>query len=295
MLLDPTESIPGLGQSVRSRELFTLTIVGTLISGAARTQPETKAQAEARAQANLTREFQNPLPDLATLRFINDVDVGLGEADDSDVLVRINLLLPMRVMSMANLVVQTMVPLHSRPTEGPESEPVNGVGDALQHLLLGPTRAGHFIWALGPVLELPTATRRALGTGKVSLGPSVILSYQNPSWTLGLNAWQLWSVAGHEGGPDVERTHLQPAVSYTLPTRVALGVGSETVIDWLAPPNDRLTLPLLVTMSRVTQVSDENVNVTLGARYYLDAPSGGPEWGVRLAFAFTFEIDHDAK
>ena len=46
-------------------------------------------------------------------------------------------------------------------------------------------------------------------------------------------------------------------------------------------------------LSRVTRVGDQNLNLILGGRYYADAPTGGPEWGVRLAVAFSFEIDRE--
>ncbi len=150
--------------------------------------------------SEIARQFQNPLPDLMNVRFINDVDLGVGELPDTDLLVRVNALLPVRLTSKVNLVVNTILPLHSRPSAEAEGERINGVGNALQHLLLGPTRAGRFLWAFGPAFELPTATRRELETGRLSVGPSVVLSYQSPAWGLSLNGWHLRSVTGPDGG-----------------------------------------------------------------------------------------------
>lgn len=278
--------------TMRPPGLFAVVITAVLLPASAGAQ----SAREERTPSDFARQFENPLPDLMNVRFINDVDFGIGEEGDSEVLLRINALLPVRLTSKVNLFVNTVVPLHSRPSAGGQEERVNGVGDMLQRLLLGPTRAGRFLWALGPAFELPTATRRALGSDKLSIGPSVALSYQSPSWSLSLSGWHLRSVTGKEAGGIVERTHLLPVLAHTFPSGVTLEVGSEVVYDWSAPSDDRqLSLPLLFMMSRVTKVGDQEVNLVLGGRYYVEAPTGGPAWGLRLAVAFTFDIDREGE
>lgn len=265
-------------------------VIGVLLlAGSAAAQ----ARSGHRERSDVTRQFQNPLPDLMTLRFINDVDAGVSDGREAELLLRVVALLPMRLSPHVNLVLQTVVPVRSRPPPSPDTDRLNGLGNALQHALLGPTRAGPFLWAVGAVGDLPTATRSAFGTGHVAVGPSIILSYQTPAWTLGLNAWHLHSIAAPEGVRTVERTHFNPAVSYTLPSEVTLGVGTEGIYRWSAPAGERLTLPLMATLTRTTRVGRQNLNLTLAGRYFLARAPQSATWGLRLAVAFNFEIDRE--
>lgn len=247
------------------------------------------------SRQDIALQLQNPLPNLMSLRSINDVDMGLGEGDgESQTRVRMVVFLPMRLTSRWNLVSQTVVFVHSNPPPGPDEDRVNGLGDTLQKVLLSPAHVGVLAWGVGPALELPTATRTALGTGQVSMGPAVSLVHQDPNWTLALRAWQLWSVQGVRGARAVERTHLQPNVAFTFDSGVTLGLGTEAVIDWRAPEGvERLALPLHLTIGQVTDVASQKVNLELGGRYHLVAPDAGPEWGVRLSVAMTFPIQRN--
>jgi hypothetical protein len=38
----------------------------------------------------------------------------------------------------------------------------------------------------------------------------------------------------------------------------------------------------------VTKIGDQLVSISGGVRGYLDAPSGGPNWGVRLIFTLLY-------
>ncbi len=68
-------------------------------------------------------------------------------------------------------------------------------------------------WAVGPVLYLPTATDDALGSGKWSAGPSVIVLGMPGPWVIGVLASNVWSYAGDEEETDVNSFLLQPILN----------------------------------------------------------------------------------
>lgn len=268
-----------------------LALLCALPSSSVRAQQQKRTRAQQRTDIAL--ELRNPLPDLVSIRSIGDVDLGLGDTNESLVLLRLVSLLPMRLTHDVNLVVWNVLPIHSNPPSNPGGERLNGVGDVLQHLLLSPARVGRTVWGVGPVGQLPTAFRSALGAGTLAIGPSVAAVYQGPAWTVSMQAWHLRTVTGAVGRPAIERTHLLPSVSYTFTNGLNLGLDSESFFDWRNAPGERATLPVQLTLGRVTEIGDQTLNLVLGGRYYVLAPKAGPVWGVRLAVAFTFRIARD--
>jgi hypothetical protein len=47
-------------------------------------------------------------------------------------------------------------------------------------------------------------------------------------------------------------------------------------------------VPLNLTCSKVTKLGNQLISVAGGARYYVESPDGGPDWGVRLAVTFLY-------
>ena len=78
---------------------------------------------------------------------------------------------------------------------------------------------------------------------------------------------------------------LQPFLSYTTPKATSYTVNLESTYDW---NNSQWTVPLNVMVAQVLKIGDQPVQLFAGARYYLDKPDGGPEWGLRFGMTFLF-------
>jgi hypothetical protein len=50
--------------------------------------------------------------------------------------------------------------------------------------------------------------------------------------------------------------------------------------QWLAPIN--------LVVSQLFTVGKQPVQVALGGRYYVEGPSGAPEWGLRMSVTLLF-------
>jgi len=55
---------------------------------------------------------------------------------------------------------------------------------------------------------------------------------QPGSWTVGMLANNLWSVAGDENRPDINSLFAQPFVTYNFKGGLGFGSSSENVYDW---------------------------------------------------------------
>jgi hypothetical protein len=82
----------------------------------------------------------------------------------------------------------------------------------------------------------------------------------------------------------VSLTFLQPFLSYTTPQHTTFGVNLESTYDW---NNEEWTVPVNLQVSQLVKIGEHPVNFQLGARYYLDKPDGGPDWGLRFTVTFV--------
>lgn len=168
---------------------------------------------------------------------------------------------------------------------------MNGLGDSVVRLLLSPVGAGPWRWGVGPVAFVPTATRRGLGTTAFGLGGAATARYQGGPWTFGALGQHFASVHEAVGGIPVQRSLIRPFAIFTTPSGVTLGLDSETVIDWEAPHGERALVPLQATVGQVARIGNQQVNLQLGGRYYVDSIAGGPDWGLRLLVTLLFPVE----
>ncbi|MEO8350100.1 MAG: transporter [Chthoniobacteraceae bacterium] len=175
----------------------------------------------------------------------------------------------------------------------PQNRSQDGLGDTTQSFFLSPKKPGPggLIWGLGPVFLYPTATQDLLGTGKFGLGPTFVGLVQKKGWTVGVLANQIWSVAGNDDRQNVNSMFLQPFVSYTTKTHTSFTLNTESTYNW---DDSQWTVPLNLMVSQVLRIGKQPVSIQLGARYYAETPSGGPEWGLRLNFTLLFPKKHEA-
>ena len=119
---------------------------------------------------------------------------------------------------------------------------------------------------------------------KWGAGPTVLALQQQGPWTFGLLANQIWSFAGEEGRADINLGFVQPFISYITKTKSTIGLNTESTYDW---ENDQWSVPVNATVSQLLKVGSQIMQVSVGARYWVESPDSGPE-GVGLRAGVTF-------
>jgi len=249
--------------------------------------------------AELAKKLANPVANLISVPIQNNWDLGVGSANAMRYTANVQPVIPFSLSEDWNLITRTIVPViyAESPIQGGGDKA--GLGDVVQSFFFSPKApVGGWILAAGPVALWPSATDRALGSGKWGAGPTALALQQRNGWTYGLLVNHLWSYAdaGRYGassagdasdgsGGQVNATFLQPFVSYTTKTFTTFGVNTESTYDW---SNSQWTVPLNVTVSQLLKVGKQPIQLTLGAKYYAERPSGGPDWGLRFAVTFLF-------
>jgi hypothetical protein len=230
------------------------------------------------------KKLTNPFSDVINLPINQNPDFGLGADDGWRYTVTVQPVIPFPLDGEWNLITRTVAPLIYQDSGGAADF---GLGDIAQSFFLSPTHASEegWFWGLGPILLLPTATVDSFGAKQWGLGPTLGLLTRAGPWTVGALTNHIFSLGGHEGKSDVNTTFLQPFVDYTTKSSTTLSLNTESIYDWT---NEQWTAPIHLVVRQLFDFLGQRVTVALGGRYYVAAPEGGPEWGVRLGVTFIF-------
>lgn len=261
---------------------FVLTILVALSSPAGAQAPSQSAKEPSATE--LAKETQNPISSLISVPFQSNSDFGLGERSATGSLMNFQPVIPFAINSSTNIVLRVIIPLSSQPT--PDGTRISGLGDTVASAFFSPSKSGKIIWGVGPVLLLPTASQKQLGTEKFGIGPTAVALAQPGMWTVGALVNQIWSTSGASDRTPVNMMFLQPFASYNLGKGLAVGVGMEVTTNWKAA--EKVTAPLLFSVSKITMMGKRPVNLAVAAGPYVFSPRGGPSWRFRIAATFLY-------
>jgi len=237
--------------------------------------------------ADLAKKLQNPIADLISVPIKLDWDTGAGPADADRTTYTVQPVIPFSLNEKVNVISRTIVPVYidaDSPVKGGSDS--TGMGDILQSFFFSPKAptAGGWIWGAGPALSLPTGDD-GLTSDKFSIGPTGVVLKQVGGWTYGGLFNHLWSVSGDDDRPSVSNTFLQPFGSYTTKKNTTYGVNTESSYNW---KDSEWTVPINLTVSQLTRFGKQPISLQAGYRNYLDAPKGGPDWGLRFQATLLF-------
>ena len=151
--------------------------------------------------------FQNPVGDLISVPFQNNVNFPIGRFSRVQDVLNIQPVIPFHLSEDWILISRWITPVVYQPDLGSacvargrdatlacetrEIDSVanggaNGLGDMNPSFFLSPAHPGKLIWGFGPTFLLPNATSPTLGEGKWGAGPSLVLLAQPKPWTIGV-------------------------------------------------------------------------------------------------------------
>lgn len=235
---------------------------------------------------DLARQLSNPVANLVSVPIQFNYDD--WESGGSRTFVNIQPVVPISVGEDWNLISRTIVPVVYQDSLFPGAGSQSGMGDMTQSLFLSPNEPSEsgWIWGVGPVLLLPTASDGLLGTGKWGIGPSaVVLKQTRSGWTYGALVNHIWSFTGDRDRADVNATLLQPFASK------AMGQGRTFHVNFEASHNregGQWTVPMNVGNSKVSRIGGQLVSYYGGARYFFESPAGGADWGLRFTLTLLY-------
>ena len=117
-----------------------------------------------------------------------ELDFDSGAANGDANILRIMPLYTFPVLEKWKLVNLSIITLADAPggipafPGDPGVDQSAGVSDLIHASFVTPHHSGDFIWGIGAMLALPTATDDSLGSGKWAAGPAVRVTYRKGPW-----------------------------------------------------------------------------------------------------------------
>ena len=231
------------------------------------------------SKEDLSKAAANPLADLMSFPFQNNLNMNYGEYNRNVNILNIQPVLP---FFNGKLITRTIFPIVRIPDFSNESGKLSsGLADIMFTAFYVPESKG-LMWGFGPVIELPTGGSKR-GTQKWSAGPSFMVLIQPGDWTIGVLINNAWSFAGNSDRDDVN--HMFVNVFLVLQLGGGWYVNSAPIItaDWTAEPEDRWIVPLGAGAGKMSIIGGKlPLNVQTQLYYNVIRPDFGPEWQWRV-------------
>jgi hypothetical protein len=258
-----------------------------MVAGAAVAQSSPADQGGGSSNAQLAEKLSNPVASLISVpfQFNYDSKIGPDERGRKNYL-NIQPVVPVSISNDWNMISRTILPVVSQADTFPGSGSQHGIGDVTQSLFFSPKKptSGGWIWAIGPVFVIPSASDALLGGKKWGAGPTGLVLRQIHGWTYGVLMNQVWSYASvngrYENRPPISSLFVQPFLAYNTPTAWTYGINSESTYDW---HGHQATVPINFTAGKLTRIGKLPVSFTGGVRYWVASNNNGPHgWGYRF-------------
>ena len=231
------------------------------------------------SQEELSAAAANPLADLMSFPFQNNLNMNYGEYNRNVNVLNIQPVIP---LVGGKIITRTIFPIVSIPDFGNESGKLSsGLADMVFTAFYVPESKGA-MWGFGPVVELPTGGS-IRGTEKWSAGPSLVLLVQPGDWTFGGIINNAWSFAGDSNRADVNHMLLNIFIVRQLGDGWYVNSAPIVTADWTADSDDRWIIPVGAGGGKLIFLGGKlPVNVQTQMYYNVVRPDFGPEWQWRL-------------
>jgi hypothetical protein len=257
------------------------------------TLPVYSQESEEATIDELNRQLENPLSRFWSLIFQENMYFNTGEFIDGTQFSNVfnfQPSLPVPVGKARMLLVRPVFPLFTVPAirqDGTQDGYETGFGDMQVFSLYGPDKKDGVIWGAGLTFIFPTATSENLGSGKVSMGPAVMVLSLTKKWTIG-GIIQQWNSVG--GDPDrAETSHMD--IQYIVRKQIqgkgmSIGMGPNITIDWNAQEGNKLTFPIGLGITKTVKWGNTPWKLRLEPQYSIIKPGDyGAQWNIRIQIA----------
>src|SRR6478609_1596721 len=122
---------------------------------------------------DLQKLTQNPVANLISVPFQNNMNFPIGPFSREQNVLNIQPVIPFRLTQNWNLITRWIAPVIYQPNLLADEGGRGGLGDLNPTFFLSPSGASKVIWGFGPTFLVPTATDSTLGQGKWGAGPSL--------------------------------------------------------------------------------------------------------------------------
>jgi len=255
---------------------------------------------------DLAKQSQNPPGAMISLPFENNLLFNIGPSEKTGYALNFKPVLPVRLGEW-NMINRFVVPvIYSGGQDVPATVAPDvdlgygsinfdkvtgsafGLGDITWQPFFGPAEPGKVIWGVAPVLVIPTATEDRYASDKWSAGVGAVALTMPGKWVIGMLTQNVWSFAGKNSAPDVNKFVFQYFVNYNLDGGWYLSTTPIIAANWEAPSSDRWTVPFGGGIGRLVRFDKRPVDLKLAAYWNAERPTNAPNWSLQFTVKFLF-------
>ena len=238
----------------------------------------------------LAKLAQNPVGNLISVPFQNNTNLNYGPEEKTQNILNIQPVIPVSINEDWNVITRTILPVIWQPELAPNVGSQQGIGDTVFTAFLSPANPGHWIWGVGPVLQLPTHNNSELGNGNWGAGPSIVLLHleKGSPWVYGVLMNNVWALSKDRQGGKYNNGLMQPFINYNFKSGLYLTSSPILTVDWQASNEDQWTVPIGGGVGKIFHFGKLPVNSSIAAYYNVEKPEFGADWQIRAQVQLMF-------
>jgi hypothetical protein len=242
------------------------------------------------SETDIAKKLQNPVGDLILSPLQNNINFNAGPHKGTQDILNVQPIIPVHLNQDWNLITRTILPLVWSPSNQPGPSVPFGLGSTSFTAFLSPrTPVNGWLWGAGPIIQVPTATNRTLGSPIWGLGPAVVVVKLAGPIVAGGLMNNVFSLGGTTGRAHTRYRLLtfNPFFNYNFGEGWFVGSAPIVTANWDAP-GSKWTVPVGAQVGRVIKFGTWPVYLVLGAYYNAVRPAFGPTWQLRTQAAIVF-------
>jgi hypothetical protein len=233
---------------------------------------------------DLAKSVHNPFEDFVKLSIQSATGFNLGPHHSAGDSFNLQPLVPFSLSAQWDLIARPSITVTYLPSPHEQF----GLEDLQASFFLTPANATTWIWGVGPIFQLPTASSPELGTGRWSAGPTAALIYSDGPWFGGILAYHLMSFAGNRDRGSVNQTYIEPQISYNFDSGWYVQCDPPITYDWTLDASNAWIIPMGADIGKAFKVGSQDFSLQVGAYDLLKRPDGAPQSIIRVNLTFLF-------
>ena len=236
----------------------------------------------------MSKKRQDPVSGLRSV-FLQEVLLPVADGTASSF--SIQPVYPFKLGSNLKLITYTIIPFQTVPplTAGGTQE--GGMGNILFNGYFSSIqKKGKLSWGIGPAMQIPTRTNAALGSNRLSIGPTVLLYMAGDKFSGGIVLQNYWSL----GGTDINKVNsgsIQYIAYYNFPKGWFVESNATVVVNWLASNGNQWLVPIGGGPGKTFQIGTKSklfYSAAAQAFYNVERPDLIGNWQAILQFQVIF-------
>jgi hypothetical protein len=239
-------------------------------------------------EAKLANQLNNPVAALISVPVNFQTDENIGPTEEGEVsIIKATPVVPFELNDDWNLITRTIITAVDQDNVPVNGQGESGMADIVASFFFSPKAptANGWIWGVGAITLLDTASDDALGAGAWGIGPTAVFLKQKQGWTYGALTHYLMDISVDDGRADVEQLFLQPFLSYTYaPTKTSFTLQTEATRDL---EGNETSAFAIFEVGQMFKIGPQIMQARIGLKNWYESPRFGPD-GTTVAFRLTF-------